>query len=300
MTQQFAIEVPSLLSIGLPVIAACAPSAGGGCTAPYHHHQRQGDIGKVPLVRGYPDLATRPPPREELERLLLLPFPTNFGLVVPVGMVVIDADSPEADSEFYRYLPPGLITPTRAARPGRGRGWLLRVPPSVPVHSGTRRGQSGHIDVLGRGSFFIVPPSIHLTGHKYEWVIGQAPWEVGIAEVPRAAWGLLEPKKKVNSNQPDRAVGNMEFSEVAESEVTTALRLVNARSTLRHLFEGKKDYGDTSQSGIDFSLARELLKLRVKPEVVAAVLLRRPGVHRATKGYVQLTVANAIKAGGGR
>ncbi len=300
MNTDLPLEVLLLLSFGIPVVAACAPSAGGGCTAPYHHHQRQGDIGKVPLVPGYPDLASHPPPREELERLLLLPFPTNFGLVVPVGMVVVDADSPEADSEFSRYLPPGFTTPTRAARPVRGRGWLVRVPPGVPVHSGTHRGRSGHIDVLAQGAFFIVPPSIHLTGHKYEWVKGQAPWEVGIAELPRAAWGLLEPKKKVNSNRPDRAVGNMEFSEVAESEVTTALRLVNARSTLRHPFAGKKDYGDTSASGIDFSLAREFLKLRVKPEVVAAVLLRRPGVHRATKGYVQLTTVNALKAGGGR
>ena len=165
--------IADLHRAGLPAIPMCAPHQNGGCSVLWHRHGLP-QIGKVPMVPGFQILADQLPALHMLERGCFVRFgrtSINLAIVVPRGMVVVEADSPEADAELEALIGP-VQTPIRAARPGRGRAWLLSLrdmPPGMEVRSRVGLGASGAIDVRAAGALLIVPPSVHATGHVYTW-----------------------------------------------------------------------------------------------------------------------------------
>jgi hypothetical protein len=63
-----------------------------------------------------------------------------------------------------------------------GRHFVFALPPDVVV--GNARNHRGtKIDVRGNGGLFIVPPSVHVSGGAYEWVV--PPWEAPLAAPPQ-------------------------------------------------------------------------------------------------------------------
>lgn len=68
---------------------------------------------------------------------------------------------------------------------GGGRQLFFRAP--VGWHAPTNKTPIG-VDVRGQGGFAVLPPSLHVSGTRYEWKDGCAPWETEIAEAP--AWLL--------------------------------------------------------------------------------------------------------------
>lgn len=297
-------EIAYLLENGFAVIPACAPSQSSPniCTA-QHVHADAKDVGKRPLTMNFPAFATGPLTPAALLAAFAGGAPKNYGIVIREGFVVIDTDSPEADAEFSALLPADFRTVVRQARPTRGRCWFFSVPPGVEVKATTRRGKSKAIDVLGAGKFFIVPPSRTGSGHVHAWAPGCAPWEVGIAPLPDnvraqlAAWTNSAPLKKA---KPQAAKPVFAPASPSSSHAVAAARkLVHGRSALRTLYEGKKNHGDTSASGVDFAFAREALKIKLRPDVVVELLRERPGVHRRDDVYLWKTVTNAAPVKGG-
>lgn len=173
MDEHHRAAVAHHLRAGLPSIPVCAPRPNGRCSAPWHKHAAQ-QAGKVPMVEKYPELAHEVP---ELEVLVARHFTWlrrlayNLAIVVPNGYVVVEADSPDADAEVAGMLG-AEMTACRAARPGRGRAWIFRVPTATRVlQSRVGLGASRKIDVRGPGAILVVPPSIHYTGHQYRWEV---------------------------------------------------------------------------------------------------------------------------------
>jgi hypothetical protein len=64
---------------------------------------------------------------------------------------------------------------------GGGRQLLFRAPPGYVVPTcKTARG----VDIRGWGGFAMLPPSMHESGHAYEWLPGQAPGEIDVYPAP--------------------------------------------------------------------------------------------------------------------
>jgi len=113
------------------------------------------------------------------------------------GVVVIDADTPEALRWATKHLP---YTPwqTRTAR-----GYHLWYGhPDLPVRNraklNTRDGRLA-IDVRGDGGFVIAPGSVHATGALYEYA---GDWTVPREKLPRFWVGWIERPKKVTAERP--------------------------------------------------------------------------------------------------
>lgn len=164
--------IAALHGAGLPSTPVCAPLPDCGCSARWHRH-RPDQIGKVPLLPGYQTLADNLPALPMLDRAFRQfgVMALNLAIVVPRGLVVVEADSPAADAELEALIGP-VQTPIRAARPGRGRALLLSLkdmPAGLEVRSRTGLGASGAIDVRAAGGLLVVPPSIHATGHVLTW-----------------------------------------------------------------------------------------------------------------------------------
>ncbi len=301
-------EIVCMLEAGFAVVPACAPveTNSNVCTA-NHVHTDTKDVGKRPLILNFPALATGLLNKDGLLAAFEGGGRKNYGIVIREGFVVVDTDSPEADAEFSALLPADFRTVVRQARPTRGRCWFFSVPSGVEVKATTRRGQSKAIDVLGPGKFFIVPPSRTVSGYVHAWAPGCAPWEVGIAPLPEnvraqlAEWTTSAQHKKVKQKSPKTPKsGAAPASPSSSLAVAAARKVVHARFALRSLYEGTKNHGDTSASGVDFAFAREALKVRLRPAVVVELLRERPGVHRRDDDYLWKTVTNAAPVKGGR
>jgi len=98
------------------------------------------------------------------------------------GVFVVDEDEPGAlDALEARY---GKLPETVAARSGSGRGRHLYLKhPGFKIGNHVKSVAAG-IDLRGDGGFIVAPPSLHVSGGRYEWVSGRAPGEVPFAEAP--------------------------------------------------------------------------------------------------------------------
>lgn len=88
------------------------------------------------------------------------------------GIFVLDIDSPEA-LEQLRSTSQNL--PTDSCRQKTGRGWqyFFKVP-DFPVKNSTGK-IATDIDVRGEGGYVVVPPSRHISGRTYTWLLDTEP-----------------------------------------------------------------------------------------------------------------------------
>ncbi len=282
-----------LFALGIPVVPLCRPWPSGGCTAATHAVPCP-DAGKRPLMAGYPAMAHQMPPWDQVTRFLTKFFPCNLGIVVPVGLAIVEADSPMAEVEISTLA--GGVTeyaPTRERRAGRGRGCLFLVPAGVNLAPRTHLGASASIDVLPVGSIFVVPPSVHRTGHAYAWVPGRAPWEAAPPVLPPGLLKLAMQGAGPRSVGPSATVDREAFTPQVSSRVAF---LLASRRKLELLWNGDgKKRGDTSRSGMDYSLAAELHNAGVPIKEIAEAIAARPDAHRCDADYAMKTALKASR-----
>ncbi|MGE0536613.1 MAG: bifunctional DNA primase/polymerase [Pirellulales bacterium] len=101
----------------------------------------------------------------ELGQILAKHPNANIGVVCGriSGIVVVDLDSAEAIGWAEKNLARSpLVAITR-----QGEHWYFRHP-GIDVAPGTKLHKTD-LDVRGDGSYVVVPPSIHYSGHVYGW-----------------------------------------------------------------------------------------------------------------------------------
>ena len=116
----------------------------------------------------------------------------NIGLICgrcSGGAFIIDLDlykNPQAqgwwdEMQSMQRSAGDLETPCQRTG-GGGLQFLFRAPAGwTPPTFKT----AGGVDVRGQGGFAVLAPSRHESGKRYEWLSGQAPWDLEIAEAPR-------------------------------------------------------------------------------------------------------------------
>ena len=283
-----------LHGLGLACVPICRPTGDSACSAPWHPVPCEA-VGKRPLIAGYPAMAEALPPASELVESVVELFPCDLGIVVPRWAVVVEGDSRDGEREIVALAGAAIErAPVRERREGRGRGWLFRIDPESELPKRVHVGTSNAIDILPPGSIFVIPPSVHRTGHRYNWVPARAPWDVPISALPPALYELaMDGAKEVGQRQVDLGCG--EFAPRLSSRVAF---LIASRSDLARLWRGEgKSHGDTSRSGVDYSVATLLDIAGVPLNEIAEAIAARPGAHRADRNYCVRTALAASRRG---
>lgn len=94
-------------------------------------------------------------------------------------LLVIDLDEYKSteSTEWWHDLTFGIDPETWQQRTGGGgRQIFFRLPDDAPVIGNCRT--SIGIDIRCQGGFAMLPPSVHMSGERYAWIPGFAPWEV--------------------------------------------------------------------------------------------------------------------------
>lgn len=154
----------------------------GACTC--HKREACFDPAKHPRVTGWnkPDDADT----GTLERWAAKWPNCNWGVATELsGLVVIDTDPRNGGSDSEAAIEHELPTTPTVRTGGGGTHRYHAAPTDVRVTSGSHKVGHG-IDVKGRGGYVVAPPSLHMSGRRYEWAPGLSPWDVDVAPLP--AW----------------------------------------------------------------------------------------------------------------
>lgn len=98
------------------------------------------------------------------------------------GLTVVDIDDRELGERFLQANP-GLLESTLCARTGGGNLHVYLRVPSPPAKFTLRRHDPPQpIDIQGEGSYVVMPPSLHASGRRYEWLEGCGPAVLRVQE----------------------------------------------------------------------------------------------------------------------
>jgi hypothetical protein len=171
------------------VSLACSCPRGPACDRPAKH----------PLLRHGVKEATTDPDR--IGRWWRYWPQANVGLATGIVFDVLDIDGPAglaALRQLEEVADLRLCGPLVATGGGGWHHWF------TPTGLGNRPPHGlAHVDWRGRGGCVLAPPSRHITGRTYRWLVGldQAP----LLEVPAALLGLLDPNQPITSGLVDPA-----------------------------------------------------------------------------------------------
>jgi hypothetical protein len=140
--------------------------------------------GKHPRIR-WETYRWRAPREDDLEAWFHRWPDSNLAVVTGVtsGVVVLDVDPRNGGDDELSALERrhGPLPPTPEVRTGGGGVHLYFTYPEHPVAT-TIVGPG--LDLKADGGLVVVPPSIHASGHPYEWEAGADPDALPLAELP--------------------------------------------------------------------------------------------------------------------
>ncbi|MBU1170283.1 MAG: bifunctional DNA primase/polymerase [Proteobacteria bacterium] len=127
---------------------------------------------KKPYIK-WSEYQDRHPTHEEIERWWSAWPDANVAVICGKisGIFVIDADGPKGIDWINAHLPKtGVYSIT-----GKGIHAVFKIPEGVTIKNAVRL--APEVDIRGEGGYFIVPPSIHENGHKYQWRFIMDGWD---------------------------------------------------------------------------------------------------------------------------
>jgi len=146
------------------------------------HPLRPGD--KRPILQNWPEQATTD--RAVITRWWQQNPKANIGIATGNGLLVLDVDASHDGYETLEQLQDkyGILPDTPTVLTGSGgRHIYFRLP-----EGGTVRNSAGKLgpglDVRGDGGYVVAPPSTHPNGQRYEWLEGQSPDDLPLADAP--------------------------------------------------------------------------------------------------------------------
>jgi hypothetical protein len=123
------------------------------------------------------------------------------------------------DGQHYYFAHPGCYVKSRTLRPG--------------------------LDIKADGGYVIAPPSLHISGQRYEWEVGLAPGEVSLAKLP--PWFLQSdaPSRRSEPSTPTTRIAqgtrNVELASLAGSMRRRGMTRDEIAAALHATYEGRCD-----------------------------------------------------------
>ena len=165
---------------GVRSAGVCRCSKGSACGTP----------GKHPIAAGWPALATDD--EETVSQWFEDDPDANIGVFLgpKSGLVDIELDGPDAIESWNRLGLGEVWTPTYTA--GRGPHRLFRWQEGLPDAQVRKvAGLEFRLGNGGKASQSVIPPSMHYSGKRYQWVDGLGPDDVELAPIPEKLLTLL-------------------------------------------------------------------------------------------------------------
>lgn len=148
-------------------------------------------VDKAPLtVHGFKDASTDP---GVIEAWWKRHPCANIAVATGHGVWVLDVDGPEGDASLGA-IAQGRPIFTSVVQTARGRHYWFLGGEGIRSRTKVLPG----LDTRGVGGYAIVPPSVHQTGHRYEWVV---PLDE-IAQAPSWLIDALIPKRDTKTERP--------------------------------------------------------------------------------------------------
>jgi archaellum biogenesis ATPase FlaH len=140
---------------------------------------------KRPAIESWKDYQTRKAAKKELEEWFGNGSQNNIGIVTGKisGIAVVDLDSEEA----IQFAKENHFPQTPTVKTGKGRHLYYRYRDGI--RNFQNRDDLPGIDLRGDGGYVVVPPSIHPSGRKYQWVEGKGFEDIPLADFPE--WVLV-------------------------------------------------------------------------------------------------------------
>lgn len=127
---------------------------------------------KKPYIK-WTEYQHRIPEREEIEAWWKQWPNANVAIITGKvsGIFCVDADGDEGVEWISKNLPPTTVYSQTS------RGWhaIYRVPENAMIRNMVKL--TTQVDMRGEGGYFVAPPSIHESGHKYEFKFIEDGWE---------------------------------------------------------------------------------------------------------------------------
>lgn len=146
-------------------------------------------------------------------------------------LMVIDLDSKPDQGidgeETLRQLLKDVPETIEVLTGGGGRHIYFTYPDNVTLKSGTNEHGPG-VDLRADGGYVLAPPSLHISGRRYEWEASSDPIE-GVAVAPAPIWSLNGQVKKIQS------------AVEAPSELLSADKVQELRSALAFMNSDERD-----------------------------------------------------------
>ena len=182
--------------------------AGRGCAVFPVHTIRNGactcgkdcgnNAGKHPMTRnGLKDATTDP---EQIRRWWEQTPDANIAWALPADVVVVDVDIKHHEGKYGDETlaeweqAHGAFPDTVLSLTGGGGLQYFFSNANAPVKNGT--GLLPSIDVRTSGGYVVLPPSMHLTGRRYEWEAVSDIADIQMAPLPAALYELMTRKKE--------------------------------------------------------------------------------------------------------
>jgi hypothetical protein len=124
--------------------------------------------GKHPITRNGCKDASQDP--ETIAKWFTKHPDANVGLATGLGIVVIDIDGPEGEAVLNSEQKKlGQLPETMEVTTGKGRHLYYRKPLDTVI-SNSKPKHWKKIDIRGDGGYVVTPPSLHVSGRRYEFV----------------------------------------------------------------------------------------------------------------------------------
>lgn len=141
-----------------------------------------------------------------------------FNIGIPLGgisgYIGIDIDGAEGEQILKKLRGPGELPETWEFNTGAGRRLLYTIPEGMQTKKSVNTGAGVHEEcsILAEGQVTVIPPSVHHTGKRYEWVFGKSPDAIDCAPAP--GW-LLD---LVRADKPEPLIRAQKEIEKVKSE----------------------------------------------------------------------------------
>ena len=156
--------------------------------------------GKRPLVK-WQKYQQTPPTDVELTAWFDVDPAPNIGLILGRGIIAVDLDGPGAEDLLVKA---GIELPESAPRTRTGNGFhvFLKVNEPLGDRIALLAAPSGKpaVDIRGVG-FVVAPPSIHPSGHVYEWILRPDT----LPDAPGALISLIKAPRSLEASESGQA-----------------------------------------------------------------------------------------------